>query len=96
MQIITVHPAVRYPLILVGPFYKLCKILFGRKLRHSIPKGKKKTVWLKLQQEPPHIRPLVKAFYPEEELNIVHEDISFAELSGMSSDSFMGRLLLQL
>ena len=42
------------------------------------------------------IRPLVKAFNPEEELNIVHEDISFAELSGMSSDSFMGRLLLQL
>ncbi len=42
------------------------------------------------------IRPLVKAFYPEEELNIVHEDIPSAELYGMSSDSFMGRLLLKL
>lgn len=42
------------------------------------------------------IRPLVKAFYPEEELNIVHEDIPFAEPDDMSSDSFMGRLILRL
>ncbi|MGN0507081.1 MAG: coproporphyrinogen dehydrogenase HemZ [Lachnospiraceae bacterium] len=42
------------------------------------------------------IRPLVKAFYPEEELNIVHEDIPSLDFGGISPASAMVRLKLCL